>query len=168
MVSSTKRLPQVPRLFILAGIPGCGKTTWARTFFEPGVIISSDAIREDKWPGEPYDHKRNGEVFDEFHRRIGSRLERPGLAVADATSLAYQARWKLSDLADYHGAEKHLVFFNNMEQALNRNYERTGAARVPPEAQTVMLAKFKESRSAILDEMTEIHYTSTTIIEATK
>jgi predicted kinase len=149
-----------PRLFILAGIPGCGKTTWAKIFFPPWSIVSSDAIREEKWPGESYDYKRNGEVFEEFHRRLGDILEDGKDAVADATSLAYQARWKLSDLADYHYAEKHLIFFNNMEQALNRNYERTGAARVPPEAQTVMLAKFKESRSAILDES----YTSITII----
>jgi predicted kinase len=156
-------IEQRPRLFILAGIPGSGKSTWARTFFYPWSIISSDEIREQKWPGEPYDAERNTEVFDVFHAYLADILEHGNDAVADATSLAYQARWKLSDLADYYGAEKHLIFFKNMEQALHRNYKRTGAARVPPEAQTVMLAKYKESCSAILDE----RYTSTTIIEAT-
>lgn len=150
-----------PRLFILAGIPGAGKSQWARTFFSPWSIVSSDAIREEKWPGEPYDAKRNGEVFDEFYRRLSEILADGKDAVADATSLNYQGRWKLLDIAGYDYAETHLIFFNNIEQALHRNYQRTGAARVPPEAQTVMLAKFKESRSAILEE----HYTSTTIIE---
>jgi predicted kinase len=152
-----------PRLFILAGIPGSGKSTWARTFFSPWSIVSSDRIREYKWPGEPYDAKRNGEVFAEFHRHLGEILEEGEDAVADATSLAYQARWKLSDLADYHGAEKHLIFFDNPTQALHRNAQRTGAALVPLQAQNIMLTKFRESRSAILDE----HYTSTTIIGAT-
>ena len=151
-----------PRLFILAGIPGCGKSTWARTFFSTFRIVSSDKIREEKWPGQEYDAKRNKEVFDEFHRRLGQLLEIGDDAVADATSLNYQARDKLSILADIYGAEKHLIFFNNPLQALPRNVQRSVATRVPPEAQTVMLAKFKESRSAILDES----YTSTTIIES--
>jgi protein phosphatase len=150
------------RLFILAGIPGCGKSTWARTFFEPGVIISSDSIREELFPGEEYDHNRNEEVFGHFHDRISSRLQRPGLAVADATSLTYQARRKLLDIAEYYFAEKHLIFFNNSLQALYRNTQRTGAARVPKEEQDVMLTKFEKSRSDILKET----YTSTTIIEA--
>jgi predicted kinase len=161
MVSYIER--SKPRLFILAGIPGSGKSTWARTFFMPYQIISSDAIREEKWPGEPYDAGRNAEVFDVFHARLGDILDDGKDAVADATSLTYQARWKLSDLADYHGVEKHLIFFNNYLQALHRNVRRSEPARVPPEAQTVMLAKYKESRSAILDE----HYTSITIIEDT-
>ena len=29
-----------PRLFILAGIPGSGKSTWARIFFHPWQIIN--------------------------------------------------------------------------------------------------------------------------------
>src|ERR1039458_5655120 len=86
-----------PRLFILAGIPGCGKTTWAKTFFPLESIVSSDAIREEKWPRELYDKSRNVEVFDEFHCRIGERLAVGKDAVADATSLAFEARWKLSD-----------------------------------------------------------------------
>lgn len=159
MVSSIEQFN--PRLFILAGIPGCGKTTWARTFFSTIRIISSDKIREEKWLGEPYDKDRNAEVFNVFHHRLGKMLAKGEDAVADATSLGSQARLKLVELADYYYADKHLIFFNNIEQALHRNYQRTGAARVPPEAQTVMLAKFKESRSAILGE----HYTSTTIIE---
>jgi predicted kinase len=152
-----------PRLFILAGMPGSGKSTWARTFFSPWQIISSDEIREDKWPGEKYDAARNEEVFKEFHRRIADRLGEGKDVVVDATSLTYQARQRLSDLAAYYDAEKHLIFFNNPHQALHRNVQRSERDRVPPAAQTKMLAKFKESCSAILDEF----YTTTTIIEAT-
>lgn len=152
-----------PRLFILAGIPGCGKSTWARTYFSPWSIVSSDEIRETKWPGEPYQRERNEEVFAELFRCIADMLEEGKDAVADTTGLMQAFRWEASDIADYHGAEKHLVFFNNSHQALHRNDQRTGTARVPREAQEVMVARYKEARSAILDES----YTSTTIIEAT-
>jgi predicted kinase len=159
-------IEQSPRLFILAGIPGCGKSTWARTFFPPWVIVSSDAIREEKWPGEPYDAERNLEVFDEFHQRLSTLLDEGKDAVADATSLAYQARWRLCDLANFYGVEKHLIFFNNHIQALRRNAQRTGAACVPDEEQDVMLVKLKESRSAIFGNYES--YDSITIIQETK
>ena len=167
-MSETKSMPtftKPPRLFILAGVPGCGKSTWARLFFDfdPGVIVSTDAIREEFFPGELYDAARNEKVFDHFHYRIGSRLHRPGLAVADATSLRWQSRLKLVDIADAHDAESHLIFFDNPVQAVARNAQRKGNAYVPLEAQDVMLAKYRESRSAILEE----NYTSTTIIKET-
>lgn len=152
-----------PRLFILAGIPGSGKSTWARIFFHPGQIVSSDAIRETKWPGEPYQHDRNEEVFDEFHRRIGDLLEQGQDAVADATSLKQEARWRLSDIADYYNAEKHLIFFSNVHQGCLRNEVRRGKTKVPPEEQEGMIERYRIARSAILDEL----YTSTTIIEET-
>jgi protein phosphatase len=152
-----------PRLFILVGIPGSGKSTWARTFFDPRSIISSDEIRKQKWPGEDYQYERNEETFAEFYRRIGDMLEEGRLVVADTTGLTQGFRWKLHDLAAYYDAETHLIFFNNLEQALGRNASRKGNERVPDEAQRIMLARYKEARSAILDEL----YTSTTIIGAT-
>lgn len=118
-----------PRLFILVGIPGCGKSTWARTYFHRGSIVSSDAIREYKWPGEPYRRERNQEVFAEFYRRIGEMLKEGEEVVADATSLLQTARRKLLDLADYYNAEKHLVFFNNPAQALHCIAMRSAQAR---------------------------------------
>lgn len=152
-----------PRLFILAGIPGSGKSTWARIFFHQGQIVSSDEIREAKWPGEPYQRDRNEEVFDEFYRRIGVLLERGQDAVADATSLKQEARWRLSDIADYYDAEKHLIFFSNARQGRLRNKARSGKTQVPPEEQEEMLVRSRAARYAILYEP----YTSITIIEAT-
>lgn len=150
-----------PRLFILAGIPGCGKSTWARNFFPAASIVSSDAIREEKWPGEPYDAMHNETVFGEFHQRLGDLLTSGYDAVADATSLADEARWKLQTIALYHNVDCHLIFFNNPDTAEARNEKRTGDARVPPEAMDVMRAKFIKAQGAILEEK----YTSITIIE---
>lgn len=153
-----------PRLFMLAGIPGCGKSTWAKTFFRPGQIVSSDAIREEKWPGEPYRKERNDAVFGEFYRRVGDLLEEGNDVVADATFLVYWARWKAMDVAHYYDAEIHLIFFNNTMQGVSRNAQRLGHRHVPRDNMDLMISNHHESRSAILDE----NYTSITIIERTQ
>lgn len=151
------------RLYIMAGVPGCGKTTWARNFFKDYQRVSTDEIREELWPGEEYDNARNQQVFDTFHRRLDDMLHKGGDVVADATSLQSDSRRILRDIADRNGAEMHLVFFANPAQALVRNGQRVGFASVPPAAMEVMFRKWEASRPAILDE----DYTSITIIEDT-
>ena len=150
-----------PRLYILAGVPGCGKSTWARNFFKDYQIVSTDLIREEKWSGEPYDAAHNQEVFDEFHKRLGEMLYKGMDAVADATSLSAFARTELRAVAEKELAETHLVFFQNPEQAVGRNARRRGNAVVPHDAMAWMLEKYDATVSAIVDEK----YTSTTIIE---
>ena len=156
-----------PKLFILAGIPGCGKSTWAYRFFKPHQIVSSDAIREEKWPNEPYKPERNEEVFAVFHNRIVQGLESGTHVVADATSLSSIARARLRSIAERTGAEAHLVFFNNAAQAFERNARRDRDPNkqdwVPYEAMEFMLTKFLETKAAIIDEK----YTTITSIEGT-
>lgn len=158
-----------PRLYILAGIPGCGKSTWARHFFSPSMIISTDVIRDEKWPGEPYKNERNQEVFDEFFSNIEKELEKGEDVVADSTGLNYIFRERLHTIARFYDAEKHLIFFDNIGQALIRNDQRkgiiSGETSVPKDAQNHMLLKYKKARVDILgpDEF----YESITIIGAT-
>lgn len=151
----------MPRLFILAGVPGCGKSTWSRNFFKDYLIVSSDAIREELWPGESYNAERNEQVFDEFHKRLGELLYKGMDAVADATSLSAMARAELRLVAERENAETHMVFFKNLAQAVTRNGERLGNARVPDDAMHYMLEKFTATAPAILDE----GYTSIATIE---
>lgn len=152
-----------PRVFVIVGLPGSGKSTWAKTFFHPSTIVSSDAIRQEKWPNEPYQADRNEETFAEFHRRVGGKLEEGQDVVADTTGLYQQFRRELADVAGYHDAEKHLIFFNNPSQAIYRNAQRTGDDRVPDDAMKGMLELYREVRPAILNEP----YASITIIEGT-
>lgn len=152
-----------PRLYIMAGVPGCGKTTWARNFFKDYQRQSTDEIREELWPGEPYESLRNAIVFATFHERLGDMLYKGGDVVADATSLSAPEREKLRAIAAEHNAEAHLIFFKNLTQAVTRNSDRIGNAKVPDDAMHIMLVKFTATASAILDEK----YTSITIIEDT-
>jgi predicted kinase len=156
-----------PKLFILAGIPGCGKSTWANRFFKSYQIVSSDAIREEKWPNEPYKPERNEEVFSVFHDRIAQGLESGVAVCADATFLSSAARIRVINIADRFDAEKHLIFFNNPADAFERNSARDRDPSkqdwVPYEAMEYMLQKFFETKAAIIDE----EYTTITSIEGT-
>ena len=149
------------RLFIMAGVPGCGKTTWSRRIFGDDLRVATDEIRLELWPGQDYDAERNPEVFRTFHLRISEKLRQGGDAVADATNLSYLEREKLIAIAREHDAETHLIFFKNLAQAVTRNSERLGIAKVPDDAMHRMLEKFTASGPAILEE----NYTSITIIE---
>jgi predicted kinase len=136
------------KLFILAGVPGCGKSTWARRVLG-GVHMSSDEIRQDLF-GDKYDAKQNAEVFARFYKEIDKFLLTGMHVIADATNLNNFARSELRTIADRVGCETHLFFFTNVEQALLRNAERDGeqhgSKRVPNEGMTHMLEKYELAR----------------------
>lgn len=128
------------KLIILAGIPGCGKSTWAETLLDYQYeIISTDKIRSEL--GDVNDQTRNGEVFQLFHSRISQVLDMGGDVVADSTALDAQSRTDLRKIADACGAQKHLVYFSNCDQAIRRNFQRH--RQVPDDVMVRMLDKYE-------------------------
>jgi protein phosphatase len=156
------------RLFILVGIPGCGKSTWAANFFRNGIIVSSDAIREEL-TGDATDQTRNTEVFNAFHQRISENLRTghwPAGAdvIADSTALDAFARLSLVNIARDAGADAHLVFFRNLAQAANRNERRDRV--VPKDVMGRMVAKYERAIQDIEDESVAQFYQSVTEIRS--
>ena len=75
-------------LHLMIGIPGCGKSTYARKLAEDtgGRVVSSDGIREELTGTEEYLHpERDSEVFGIFRSRISAWI-RKGDVIADATN----------------------------------------------------------------------------------
>ena len=76
-------------LHILIGIPGCGKSTYARKLAETtgGRIVSSDGIRKELTGTEEYLYPElNRRVFEIFHSRIADWIKESDV-IADATNI---------------------------------------------------------------------------------
>jgi predicted kinase len=153
-------------LHIPIAIPGAGKTTWTRRFLN-AEWISSDDIRENMWPGEPYDYTRNDQVFETYYGDIDIALGQGRNAVADATNLEAFSRKKLYAIAQELHADVHIILFTNVEQALARNAARAGNQQgdycVPEDA---MLNKMIPRYERALVEIDSEPYTYLTRIES--
>lgn len=85
-------------LFMLVGLSGSGKSTFARSIFSETdeaiskpVIHSSDALREELY-GDIYTQSHNNKIFSELHRRIKRDLSNGNNVVYDATNIKKKYR----------------------------------------------------------------------------
>ena len=79
---------------VLVGAAGAGKSTFARRWFDPAEILSSDGLRE-LISGDPADQSVSRAAFARLHRELGIRLRAGRLTVVDATNVGHAARRSL-------------------------------------------------------------------------
>jgi predicted kinase len=117
-----------PRIILLVGLPGSGKSTWAAG---KAGILSSDALRE-LLADDPDNQNIHARVFRVLRDLLKHRLElkRP-VTYVDATNLTPYEREPYLKLADRFDAEIEAVFFDlPVEECIRRNRGRT---RVVPD-----------------------------------
>ena len=85
-------------MVVLIGAAGAGKSTFARRWFTPAEILSSDALRA-LIAGDPADQSVSQAAFARLHRQLGDRLRAGLLTVVDATNVQRAARRSLVRLA---------------------------------------------------------------------
>lgn len=125
-------------LYLLCGIPGSGKSYWAKNsmkYTPYGCYISRDEIRFSMLKdGEDY-FSHEDEVYDEFVSRIQNAIDDDiyNIIYADATHLNEKSRNKLlnklKNLEDV--AITPINFMTKLEKCIERNNMREGLARVP-------------------------------------
>lgn len=135
-------------LTILAGLPGCGKSTWAREHGErwnehisdgTAVVVSSDELRLDLadlhagewslrafWRLAGQEPTLNDVVFELYHARISCAIDSGDHVIADATNLRAADRGKAiaAARAAVVDVPVHLVVFANIAEAFARNEAR--------------------------------------------
>lgn len=159
-------------LVLMMGVPGSGKTTYAKKFIgENDIYVSRDEIRfslvaED----EPYFSKED-EVLKTFISKVDEGITKAKrYVVADATHLNAGSRAKL--LKNLHNKpEKVYVLYVAvpLKVALERNTQRSGRALVPETSirnmfQSISLPRKEEGIDVLLQLDENYKYTETIVL----
>lgn len=102
-----------PRLILLVGIPGSGKTTYAKEYIEkePNTIhLSSDAIRKELY-GDETIQDNPGAVFALMHQRAVEALNEGHDVVYDATNVTRKGRSTIINICPkFVRIEAHIIW----------------------------------------------------------
>lgn len=102
-----------PKLIMLVGIPGVGKTTYATKYMKenPNTIhLSSDSIRKELW-GDEAIQGDNNEIFSLMHDRAVEALNNGQNVIHDATNMTRKDRSYIIELCPkFVQIEAHVVW----------------------------------------------------------
>jgi len=145
-------------LYIAVGLPGSGKSTYAKNFIKDKDIeyLSSDELRAVFGSGET-DQTCTNQVFGHIKRKVDEFLKDGKNVLVDATSVNRKERADYITTAKKYGAKVVVLVFKMDRQGLiDRNKKRgqEGGRVVPDWVIDKMLTKYEEpSTSEGIDEV---------------
>lgn len=145
-------------LYVLCGIPGCGKSTWVKNRMAENTsstdpkwaYVSRDEVRFSMITEEDDYFSKEKQVFEEFVNRLCGNLSDAWTqnVIADATHLSEISRDKLINAIRRKRPNLPLhitmVYFDiTLEVCKFRNDKREGRAHVPDEVMNKMYAQLE-------------------------
>lgn len=120
------------KLYMMIGIPGSGKSTFAKR--NPNAtIISRDDIRFKMVKEDEEYFSREKEVFAEFCKQINTELILGKDTIADATHISFSSRAKLLNQVKEYDELIAVVLDTPCEIALKQNENRKGTRSYVPQ-----------------------------------
>lgn len=120
------KLENKPLFVMMIGLPGSGKSFYARKISEEtgAILYSSDDIREELY-GNSNNQNHNKEIFAELQRRLKRSLRDGKSAIYDATNLSPGYRRQFVEQVKKIGCEAVCVFVDTpFEECVARNKKR--------------------------------------------
>lgn len=138
-----------PKLVLLVGIPGAGKTTYATKYIKenPNTIhLSSDSIRKELW-GDEAIQGDNNEIFSLMHDRAVEALNNGQNVIHDATNMTRKDRSYIIELCPkFVQIEAHIIWAP-IETCIERD-----AARERTVGKAVIDKMLKKFQAPFVDE----------------
>lgn len=148
------------QIYVMCGVPGCGKSTFAEKHFPDKPIISRDAIRLSVIGNDEEYFSHENEVYSKFIESIVHACNAFGCCVVDATHISIGSRRKLFNSLDARIKNRYstymVCFDPPLKTCVARNNERTGRAVVPREAIENMYENFKMPTRCEHDSILEV------------
>lgn len=147
------------RLYILIGIPGSGKTTFAKKYLNKinTVLVSTDEIRKKLTGTYSFSTKTNERVFTTAKRIINDSLLNGFDVIFDATNTKKEYRKDFIKIAQDTNSDAIAFIFNTpLSICLKRNSARITEKRVPDD----IIIKMANSNLNVGNNegFSEIHY----------
>jgi predicted kinase len=131
----------------MCGIPGCGKSTYAKKLIElhpDWIYVSRDEVRYEYVSDQKHYFDHEADVYKEFCNRIDMHLLNGKTVIADATHLTINSRKKLLSNLSAKGFKIIIIVMNtSFETCMKRNAQRIGITRVPDKTMYAMKNRFK-------------------------
>lgn len=153
-----------PRLIVLCGVPGSGKSTYARNKVNnsDGTIVwlSSDAFRE-KLYGDAACQDNPGKVFELMQKEAVEALEQGFDVIYDATSITRKSRAGILNAVPKHVQKCCVIIWAPIDICIERDKARDRT--VGKEVIDKMLKRFEapfydEGFDAIAVHISDVHY----------
>jgi predicted kinase len=147
-------------LIIMVGIPGSGKTTYAKKLLElhpDWKYVSRDEVRYEYVTDQAHYFDHESEVYKEFCNRLSMHLINGDTVIADATHMTSKSRFKLiKNLSIKPDKIICVVMTTNFECCMARNAQRQGIIRVPDDSMYRMKNTYKKPNSRVEEYIDQI------------